>query len=436
MGSTAIVWLRRDLRLYDHPALMRAAADHDRVVPVFVLDDRLLSGRFASAPRTAFMVGCLRALGPALVVRRGRPEDVLPALALELGASTVLWTSDVSGFARRRDRAVTDALVARGVTASPRGGNYVTDPGKVLTQRGGAYTVFSPFRRAWERAPRRAVLPAVALEAVSVESDPLPELEASLAFEPGEAAARGALERWLTGGIAEYDGEGATSGLSPYLRWGCVSARECEERALAHGGSGAEAWVRQLAWRDFFAHVLLHHPENTRHELQPRLRRLEWADDEALLSAWQEGRTGFPLVDAGMRQLAATGWMHNRARLVCGSFLTKDLHLDWRAGELHFERLLLDAEPAQNNGNWQWVASVGVDPAPAFRRMFNPTLQAQRFDPDGTYIRQWVPELAPLPTERIHDPGPDDCRACGYPEPIVDHRVERRRALERYAAVG
>ena len=183
--------------------------------------------------------------------------------------------------------------------------------------------------------------------------------------------------------------------------------------------------MRQLAWRDFFAHVLLH---DIGGKPNPA-----WDDDAALLSAWQEGRTGFPLVDAGMRQLAATGWMHNRARLVVGSFLTKDLHLDWRDGERHFQRLLLDGEPTQNNGNWQWIASVGVDPAPAFRRIFNPTLQARKFDPDGTYIRRWVSELAAVDDADVHDPPPLVRAACGYPEPVVDHAAERRRALERYA---
>lgn len=443
MASTAIVWLRRDLRRHDHPALHRAAQEFDRVIPAFVLDDRLLAGRFASAPRTAFMVACLRALGPAVVVRRGRPEHELAALAREAGADAVLWTSDVSPFARRRDGAVTDALREAGVEPIPNRGNYIIDVGRIATRDGRPYTVFSPFHRAWQQQPRRPVLGAVELDAGhGLASEPLPEPEHELAFAPGEEAAREALDAWLGGGVAHYHerqngmARRGTSRLSPYLRWGCLSPLECEQRALGVGGPGPEAWTRQLAWRDFYAHVLLHHPGNSRHEHQERFRRLEWQQDEELLIAWKTGRTGFPLVDAGMRELAATGWMHNRARLVVGSFLTKDLHLDWRAGELHFERLLLDGEPAQNNGNWQWIASVGVDPAPAFRRMFNPTLQAQKFDPGGDYIRRWVPELAGVPDERIHDPSPEDRRAGGYPEPVVDHAAERRRALERYAAAA
>jgi deoxyribodipyrimidine photo-lyase len=235
--------------------------------------------------------------------------------------------------------------------------------------------------------------------------------------------------------------------LSPYLRWGCLSALELEERVRAQPGDGPQAYRRQLAWRDFYAAVLLHNAGNVHEEFQERYRGLHWDDDAEGLAAWQQGRTGYPLVDAAMRQLARTGWMHNRARLVAGSFLTKDLHLDWRHGEAWFERLLLDGEPAQNNGNWQWVSSVGVDPAPYFRRMFNPVLQQRKFDPGGEYVRRWVPELRDVALEHLFEPwAMTDAQqeACGcaigrdYPAPIVDHAVERRVASERFqqAAAG
>jgi deoxyribodipyrimidine photo-lyase len=306
-------------------------------------------------------------------------------------------------------------------------GNYVVDPGSLSTQEGKPYTVFSPFHRRWQDVPRRVVHRAVELPRHrGLRSEELPRGERPLAFSPGEAAAREALAAWLANGLDGYDGNGVTSRLSPYLRWGCLSPLECEERALRRGGRGAEAWVRQLAWRDFFAHVLLHGVGGRPNP--------SWDEPGELLAAWQEGRTGFPLVDAGMRELAATGWMHNRIRLVVGSFLTKDLHVDWREGEAHFQRLLLDGEPAQNNGNWQWIASVGVDPAPVFRRIFNPTLQSQKLAFAEEYIRRWVPELADLPSEALHDPPPLDREACGYPHPIVDHAAERRRALELYGA--
>ncbi len=469
-GDAGIVWLRRDLRLHDHPALCAALAAHDRVVPVFVLDDRLLGGRFASRARVDFMLGCLAALnrdlgtrGSRLVVRRGPPEAVLPVLAGEARASAVHWTSDVGPFARARDRRVTEALRAAGVQARPHGGNYIVDVSQPRTAAGEPYRVFSPFFRAWRQLPRRDVLPPPrSLPALPRRLDPgeLPADGGALGLReagalagpvlvPGEAAARSAMERWIAGGISHYSDRQngmarvGSSQLSPYLRWGCLSPRELEARARDRGGAGTGAWIRQLAWRDFYAHVLLMWPENLRHELQARRRGLEWDDRPDRLEAWQRGETGYPAVDAGMRELAATGWMHNRARLIVGAFLTKDLHLDWRAGERWFETLLLDGEPAQNNGNWQWIASVGVDPAPAYRRMYNPTLQGQRFDPHGRYVRRWVPELREVPDDRLFEPwrlSAVEQRACGcvlgrnYPLPLVDHAVERRVALERYGA--
>jgi deoxyribodipyrimidine photo-lyase len=471
MTSTAILWYRRDLRVHDHPALRSALDGHDRVVPVFVLDDALLGGRYASGARTEFMLGCLRALGDGLrkrgsglVVRHGRPEREIPALAEEAGAEAVYWTSDVSPYARARDRRVTEALDAAGIRAEPSTGGYCIDVGRPRTRGGKPFRVFSPFARAWADAGRRDVggaprrMPALpsgiargrvpSLDALGLASD-----VRSPVCAPGEDAARTALARFLAGPVEAYarrndEPAGGTSVLSPYLRWGCVSARECEERARSHGGRGAQAWVRQLCWRDFYAHLLLHHPESAVAELQERYRgALEWAPDRGgrHLEAWQEGRTGFPLVDAGMRQLRETGWMHNRVRLVVGSFLTKDLHLDWRDGEAWFARLLLDGEPAQNTGNWQWIASVGADPAPAFRRMYNPARHQERFDPEGEYVRRWVPELRDVPAARLSEPwtmSADEQREAGcvigrdYPEPIVDHAAERRRALERYRAVG
>ena len=459
MPSTAIVWFRRDLRLYDHPALVRALREHDRVVPVYVLDAALLQGRFASAPRTAFLLACLRELraalrerGGGLVVRAGAPARELPALAAETAAAAVYWASDVSPYARARDRAVKRALHKVGVDPVPGPGNFVADVGRLTGVR------FTPFHRAWLRTERRIVHrapDAIPLPSRVRRGDLPSPGDAGLpdhpeCIEPGETAARAVLERWLRGGLADYAREhdtlaGGTSRLSPHLHFGTLSARELEGRVAARSGEGAEAYRRQLCWRDFYASVLLHHPDNARREHQERYRDLEWDDDEELLDAWREGRTGYPLVDAAMRQLRATGWMHNRARLVVGSFLTKDLHTDWRAGEAHFMRWLLDGDEANNNGNWQWIASVGVDPAPAFRRMYNPALQQERHDPDGVYVRRWVPELRDVPGKRLAEPWrmtADEQRAAGcvigvdYPEPIVDHRAERERAKRRYAATS
>jgi deoxyribodipyrimidine photo-lyase len=457
---TAIVWFRRDLRVHDHPSLAAARREAERVVPLFVLDPRLLdAGRFPSANRAWFLLASLRELraslrerGGDLFVRAGRPESVLPALARELGAGAVHFASDVSPFATRRDRRVEAALDPGTVRRHP--GNFVADVGVPRTADGRPFTVFSPFRRRWDELPRRAVHGAPCALVVPAGLDPGaipdgPRPEAAEPLAPGEAAARERLRRWLAAGIEHYHERhdrlaGGTSELSPHLHFGCVSAREVEERARAKGGDGAAAFVRQLAWRDFYAHVLLHHPGNALHALRERFEALEWADDPSGLEAWRSGRTGYPVVDAGMRQLARQGWMHNRARLIAGSFLTKDLHLDWRLGEAHFMRHLLCGDEAQNNGNWQWIASVGVDPAPYFRRMYNPVAQQRRHDPDGEYVRRWCPELRAVPLAKLAEPwtmttGEQDAAGCvigrDYPQPIVDHARERKRALARYGAV-
>lgn len=470
--STALLWLRRDLRLHDHPPLIAALAAHARVVPVFVLDPALVGGRFASGARTGFLLDCLleldealRERGSGLVVRQGAPQAELVALAREAGATAAFWSSDATPYALSRDRRVRAALEEAGVAAVPGPGTFVADVGRPRTGAGRPFSVFTPFFRSWERLERRAVHRAPAqlpplpngLRRGAIPSlaelgldDELAGAGCERAVAAGETAARAAAERWLDGPLDDYARDhdrlaGGASQLSPYLRFGCLSARELEQRAQRRGGEGAAAFVRQLAWRDFYAHVLLHHPEDRLREHQERMRGLRWEEDPELLAAWQEGRTGYPLVDAGMRQLRASGWMHNRARLVVGSFLTKDLQLDWRAGEAWFMRFLLDGDVASNNGNWQWIASVGVDPAPAFRRILNPALQQQRHDSDGTYVRRWVPELAGVPDARLAEPWrmsdvEQEAAGCrigrDYPAPVVDHAQERRRALERYRTAG
>jgi deoxyribodipyrimidine photo-lyase len=461
--STAIVWFRRDLRVHDHPGLHRAVAEHDHVIPAFVLDGALLHGRFPSGPRTAFLLASLRELdaalgerGGGLVVREGAPQKALVALAGETGARAVYLASDVSPYARARDGRVRDALRAAGVEPVHVPGNFAADVGRVTTKDGRPFTVFSPFHRAWREAERRPVLAAP-------DATPLPtgvhrgappslaqlglerELE-DFEREPGEAAGRAAMDTWVAEGLDHYDRRSdrladGGSRLSPYLHFGAISSRELEARVAAREGRPAGSYHRQLCWRDFYAHVLLHHPANARREFQARLRTLRWDEDEARLQAWRRGATGYPLVDAAMRHLRTRGWMPNRARLVVGSFLTKDLHIDWRAGEAHFMRYLLDGDEASNNGNWQWIAGVGVDPQPAYRRLYNPARHQERFDPEGEYVRRWVPELRDVPAARIAEPWamtPEEQRAAtcvigrDYPAPIVDHLAERRETLERF----
>ncbi len=465
-GDVSVMWFRRDLRVRDHPALV-AAARHAHCVPVFVFDDRLLrTGRFPSAIRTRFMLGCLEELdgalrerGGRLVVRRGRPEEVVPALCRELGARDLYFTADVAPWARRRDQRVIDAL--EHVRAHPLpGACVVDDPSAVRTRQGKPYTVFSPFARTWRTAPRRQVLraPRAVRTPEGVRAGALPSLAAlgldeppsPGAFTPGEAAARRRLAAFLRSGLDQYAEardapKGGSSRLSPYLRWGCLSALSLDTEVAALAGAGPEDYRTELAWRDFYSAVLMHFPHVTRLEYIERMRALEWAAPGEQLAAWTEGRTGYPLVDAGMRQLAEEGWMQNRVRMVVGSFLTKDLHLDWREGERVFMERLLDGDMAANNGGWQWIASTGTDPKPYFQRLFNPVTQQEKFDPDGEYVRRWVPELADVPAARLARPwtmSPEEQEAAGcrigeeYPAPIVDHAQERRRAIERYRAVA
>ncbi len=429
---TAIVWFRRDLRLHDHPALRAALDAHDEVVPVFCLDDRLLHGRHASGPRTQFLLECLAEL--PLEILRGRPEEEIPKLAKQRGADEVHFTGDVSPFARRRK--------LRGV-AHP-GLTVVDDVGEIKP-----YKVFSAFYRHWLQLPRREVIgkPRLSGESHVPELGDLGlEQEVSDPLPGGEAAARERMNDWVKDGVEDYAdnhdqlGADKTSRLSAYLHFGCISPRELESKLP--DGKGADAFRRQLAWRDFYHHVLYHFPANAKSEFQDRYRgSIKWSYAKKAFEKWTQGQTGFPLVDAGMRQLLREGFMHNRARLVVGSFLTKDLGIDWRWGERWFMRLLIDGDEANNNGNWQWIASVGVDPQPAFRRIYNPARHMERYDADGEYVRRYVPELREVPDRYLAEPWempPEVQEEAGcvigtdYPEPMVDHKAARLEALDRY----
>jgi deoxyribodipyrimidine photo-lyase len=459
----ALVWFRRDLRVHDHPALRAARDSADTVVPVFCFDDGLLRGRHASGPRTQFLLECLADLdgalrdrGSRLVVRRGPPQHELPALAAHTGAGAVHVSADAGPFARRRQREVREGL-GEDVEFHVHPGLFAVDRlDAIRTQNGDAYTVFTPFHRNWVTQPRRDVvgaprrLPPLPAQLAAGTLPTLGELGLEQECEDpapgGESAGREALRRFLARGVRGYhEGRDRLAGnevsrLSPYLHFGCISPREVEHRLP--DGEGAAAYRRQLCWRDFYAHVIGHHPANARSEFQARYRgSIRWSRAERRFEAWCDGRTGYPAVDAGMRQLRREGWMHNRARLLVGSFLTKDLGIDWRWGERWFMRLLLDGDEASNNGNWQWIASVGVDPQPVFRRIFNPARQQERFDPGGDYVRRYVPELADVPDAYLTEPWTmpaevQEQAACrigrDYPAPIVDHAQARRDALDRY----
>ena len=462
--TVSVVWFRRDLRVADHPALT-AAIERGEVAPVFCLDDRLIHGRFASGPRTQFMLECLSELresleriGLTLHVVRGRPEQEIPKFVQAVGATELHFSRDLTPYARDRGELVRSALEGKEVELIAHDGTDTVDVRPIATQKGKPYTVFTPFFRNWVQVPRREVLPVpkkAAQPAGVPKPAPIPtlaemKLEQTLSDPPvgGEKEAHRLFEKFLSEGIDLYTeihdalGQDLTSRLSPHLHFGTISPRQIED-ALPPG-EGPEAFRRQLCWRDFYSHVLYHFPDNRTTEFQPRYRKgFGWSKDKKAFTAWIEGRTGFPLVDAGMRQLLREGWMHNRARLVVGSFLTKDLGIDWRMGEEHFMRYLVDGDEANNNGNWQWIASVGTDPQPAFKRIFNPALHQERYDPEGTYVRRYVPELAEVPDEYLADPSrmsAEEQESCGcvigrdYPEPMVDHKKAREEALDRYRA--
>jgi deoxyribodipyrimidine photo-lyase len=463
-SGTGIVWFRRDLRIRDHPALRAALDRHERVIPVFCFDDRLLHGRHESGARTQFLLECLaeleeelRARGSGLVIRHGKPEREIVAIAKETKADAVHFTREVSPFGRKRGKLCRGTFEPAGIEAVDHPGLFAVDQlREIRTQQDRPYTVFSPFYKNWLGVGRRHVLQApsgMPSLPSSLAKGRLPSLdslglkqEVSDPAPGGESKAHETFDRFLNGNVQEYTeihdalGKDRTSRLSPYFHFGCITPRQIEERLPR--GKGPEAFRRQLCWRDFYHHVLVFHPQNAKSEFQERYRgKIKWSYAEKRFERWCDGQTGFPLVDAGMRQLKREGWMHNRARLVVGSFLTKDLGIDWRWGERHFMRYLIDGDEANNNGNWQWIGSVGVDPQPAYRRIYNPALHMDRYDPQGDYVRRYVPELGPVPDKYLREPWtmPAEIQEeCGvkigedYPEPMVDRKRAREEALERY----
>jgi deoxyribodipyrimidine photo-lyase len=438
--DTAVVLFTRDLRAHDHPALAAAVARAERVVPLFVLDDALLAGAFACPNRLAFLLqslrdldGTLRALGGGLIVRRGDTVREVVEVARTVGARTVFASADVSLYAQRRQRRLADACAEVGLALSLHPGVTIVDAGALVPASGDHFRVFTAYWNRWRAQPLRALAERPGHLAIPPPLDRgrIPELAELTAERPspalpagGEAQGRRRLDAWLRGGLRHYAerrddvAADATSRLSPYLHFGCLSPAEVARRVA--GRPGADAFLRQLCWRDFHHQVTAAFPRIARADYRPRAHA--WHDDAAALAAWKAGRTGYPLVDAGMRQLRAEGWMHNRARLVTASFLVKDLRLDWRAGAAHFFDLLVDGDIASNAGNWQWVAGTGNDPRP--NRVLNPVRQSRRADPRGDYIRRWVPELAGLHDGRVHEPWRLDAaarRRLDYVEPIVDH---------------
>ncbi|MET7640120.1 deoxyribodipyrimidine photo-lyase [Streptomyces sp. NPDC005438] len=452
MTSTSVVLFTSDLRLTDHPPLVAALDAAEEVVPLFVRDTDLESTGFACANRRAFLADCLHDLdrglrerGGRLVVRRGPVVDEVVDVVRAVDAGSVHLAAGGSGYALARERRLRERLEPLGCALRVHESvQTVVPPGEVTPQGRDHYAVFTPYWRKWRSVRVRDPLPApksVTVPTVRGTKPPARErsgVSAGLA-EGGERAGRKLWDAWRKGGVDDYDrlqddlARDGTSRLSPYLHFGALSPVELATAAGQREGAGPEAFVRQLAWRDFHHQVLAARPECSWSDYRSRGDR--WRLDSGEVEAWRQGRTGFPLVDAAMRQLLHEGWIHNRARMLVASFLTKTLYVDWRVGARHFLDWLVDGDVANNQMNWQWVAGTGTDTRP--NRVLNPLTQARRFDPDGAYVRAWVPELAGVEGSAVHRPWrlPGKERAAlDYPEPLVDldsgrARFERARGL-------
>ncbi|MEU3187798.1 deoxyribodipyrimidine photo-lyase [Streptomyces sp. NPDC006923] len=452
--SVAVALYTSDLRVHDQPVLRAALRGADEVVPLFVLDRGISAAGFDAPNRRAFLAGCLTSLdaglrerGGRLVIRTGAAVEQVCRVVRECGAQQVHVAAGVSRYAVRREEELRAELARAGcalvahdavITAVP--------PGGVTPVGGDHFAVFTPYFRRWEAAGTREVMaPPRTVRVPAVDGDPPPSATAVEGVSPGlaeggEHLARERLASWLAGGIDAYEDRhddlagDATSRLSPYIHFGCLSPVELVRRARQRGGAGAEAFTRQLAWRDFHHQVLAARPAAAWSDYRARGDR--WRTDDKEIAAWREGRTGYPVVDAAMRQLLYEGWMHNRGRLLTASFLTKTLYVDWRVGARHFLDLLVDGDLVNNQLNWQWTAGTGTDTRP--NRILNPLTQAKRFDPRGDYVRRWVPELAHLEGAAVHQPwklaAPDRARL-GYPDPIVD-LAEGRARFSRARGLG
>ncbi|MBP2708158.1 deoxyribodipyrimidine photo-lyase [Microbispora sp. RL4-1S] len=422
--ETIVVLFNRDLRVRDHPALA-AACSRGGVVPLFVLDPAIEAGHRREFLHESLhdLRASLRRLGGDLVVRHGDPVAEAMRVAGETSAAGVWASADVSAFARRREQRLAEACETHRLEFRTFPGVTVVPPGALTPPGGDHYKIFTPYWRVWSAWPGRPVLEPP--ERVRLPHGLAPGSLPALSPEPfgvvrgGETEGLRRMDEWVGDGLGRYGDTrdhlaARTSMLSAYLHFGCVSPNELARRAGRH--RGGDDYVRQLCWRDFHHQVTHAFPGITRHDYRPRGRlpgRTAWGRDADAEAAWREGTTGVPVVDAGMRQLRREGWMHNRARLIVGSYLTKRLGIDWRVGADHFARLLLDADVPNNFGNWQWVAGTGNDTRP--NRTLNPVRQARRFDPCGEYVRRYVPELASLPDDLVHEPWRAPVPVRGYP---------------------
>ncbi len=468
--KTVVMWFRRDLRLNDNLALEAASQQNAHIVPVFCFDPMILASDSTHSPRLAFLLAGLRALDEALrqrssrlLILKGKPVEALANLVDQLDASAVFFNRDYTPFARKRDTEITEGLR---VPVYGYDDALLHAPGEVLKDDGKPYMVYTPFKRQWLALLRRVSADDY-LDTAQFFAPPddigksIPTL-ADLGFQEtfalpqaGEIAAQQHLDQFMAGNIFHYgearnrlvtepwrDTKPGSSYLSPYFRIGMLSPRQAywaardayQQAANKPAKESVETFVSELIWREFYMHIMYFFPHVAGGNFRPEYDAVEWDTNPTALQAWKDGMTGYPVVDAAMRQLQAQGWMPNRARMIVASFLTKDLLINWREGERHFMRWLIDGDPAANNGGWQWAAGTGTDAQPYFR-IFNPISQSQKFDPTGEYLYYWLPELADVAPKHIHAPwlAPNPPKA--YPPPIVDHKKARERTLAAYKAV-
>ncbi len=466
-----IVWFRRDLRVEDHAALYHASLSGAPIVPLFIFDTEIIKALPSDGAAFDFQAQCLRdlkrsleKLGGKLILRKGRAKAVHSSLIGELKPSALYFNRDYEPSARRRDAEIALLYESNEIEVRTFKDHVLQEGDEVLTNAGTPYSVFTPFANTWKKLP--PPLPYERPKRITgprIFSEPILDARGLKkrvkiphpAFEGGERVARNAWKRFLEKGIFEYGTDRdipcleGTSRMSAYLRFGCISARtlhyDCQsglDSAPARARKSIQKYIDELIWREFYQAVLFHFPRLVDSSYRKEFDQMPWSRSRATLKAWQEGKTGYPLVDAGMRQLNQTGWMHNRVRMVVASFLTKDLRHDWRKGERYFEEKLLDIDTASNNGGWQWSASTGVDPKPL--RIFNPRRQSERYDPEGVYIRKYVPELRNVPQKFIHAPHemPQALQrdiGCiigkSYPKPVVDHSVAAAEYKRFFASV-
>ncbi|MBE0682704.1 MAG: deoxyribodipyrimidine photo-lyase [Anaerolineales bacterium] len=443
---TSIWWIRRDLRLTDNAALHAALTTGD-IIPLFILDPAFSN---QSPRRHGFLFEGLHALdadlkkrNSYLVIRKGKPVEVLQQLIQETNAEAIFSEEDFTPYARKRDLEISRHLPLQLIH-----GQTVQHPELVIKSDGKPYTIYTPYSKAWKSllseihllpAPQKITTPQ------NLFSEPLPNYETNSLFPAGEEEAQNRLRQFTNHPITKYAEDrnrmdlNGTSSLSPYFRFGMLSLRQAVQAARFSTfnprpsiSAGAEIWLNELIWREFYIQILYHFPHVSKTAFNPALANIPWRNDLSEFEAWKEGRTGIPVVDAAMRQLKETGWMHNRARMIVASFLVKDLLIDWRWGEAWFMENLLDGDIAANNGGWQWTAGTGTDAAPYFR-IFNPVLQSAKFNPHGDYIRKWVPELRGLGAKQIHAPWEFEIKVDGYPaRPIVDRTIVKERTLLAY----